>query len=111
MSTMLLLTLALAGRLAAVPRAVTEPLVDCGAFAVTGNPQSQLGATWTYDSTDDGVHYVLQGVLFTPSGSGPFPAVVLSHGKGGAPRGYSAAIARTMVTWGLVAIGPMYTHA
>ncbi len=89
----------------------TEPLVDCGAFLVTGNPQSQLGAAWTYDSTDDGVRYVLEGVLFTPAGSGPFAAVIVSHGKGGAPSGYSASIARTFVTWGLVAIGPMYTHA
>ena len=89
----------------------SEPLVDCAAFLVTGNPQSQLGATWTYDSTDDGVRYVLEGVLFTPPGSGPFGAVIVSHGKNGTPSGYSASIARTFVTWGLVSIGPMYTHA
>ena len=64
----------------------TEPLADCTAFVVSGDPHSQLGATWTYDSTDDGVRYVLEGVLFTPPGDGPFPAVVLSHGKGGTPR-------------------------
>jgi dienelactone hydrolase len=90
---------------------VSAPLADCGAFVVSGNPQSQLGATWTYDSTDDGVRYVLEGVLFTPPGPGPFPAVVVSHGKGGTPAAYSAAISRSFVTWGLVAIGPMYTHA
>lgn len=87
------------------------PVASCAAFVVSGNPQTQLGATWTYDSTDDGVRYVLEGVLFTPPGAGPFPAVVLSHGKSGTPRGYSASIARSMVTWGLVAIGTMYTHA
>jgi dienelactone hydrolase len=92
-------------------QAPTEPLVDCTAFVITGNPQSQLGAAWTYDSTDDGERYVLEGVLFTPPGNGPFAAVIVSHGKGGAPSGYSASIARTFVTWGLVAIGPMYTHA
>jgi dienelactone hydrolase len=90
---------------------ITEPLVSCSALIVTGNPQSQQGANWVYDSTEDGVHYVLEGVLFTPPGAGPFPAVVLSHGKGGTPRAYSANIARTMVGWGLVAIGTMYTHA
>jgi dienelactone hydrolase len=89
----------------------TAPLAECSAFLVTGDPHSQLGATWTYDSTDDGVRYVLEGVLFTPPGSGPFGAVIVSHGKGGTPSAYSASIARTFVTWGLVAIGPMYTHA
>jgi dienelactone hydrolase len=103
---MLLLTLALAGSLA-----TAEPVVDCAAFVVTGNPQAPQGATWTYDSTDDGVRYVLKGVLFVPPGAGKFPAVLLSHGKGGTPQNYSANVARTMVTWGLVAIATMYTHA
>lgn len=84
---------------------------DCASLVVSGNPQSPNGANWTYDSIDDGVRYVLEGVLFVPSGPGPFPAVVVSHGKGGTPRGYSAAIARSMVLWGLVAIGTMSTHA
>jgi dienelactone hydrolase len=85
---------------------------NCAAFAVSGNPRSATGANWTYRSTDQGVRYVLEGVLFVPpTGSGPFPAVVVSHGKGGTPRGYSATIARTMVGWGMVAIGTMYTHA
>lgn len=98
-----------AGWAAAPPAA---PVADCAAFAVTGNPRTSTGATWTYRSTDLGVRYVLEGVLFVPAtGSGPFPAVVVSHGKGGTPRGYSANISRTLVSWGLVAIGTMYTHA
>ena len=76
-----------------------------------GDPRATAGATWTYRSTDTGVRYALEGVLFAPAGAGPFPAVLVSHGKGGTPRGYSATVARTMVGWGLVAIGPMYTHA
>jgi len=85
---------------------------NCSAFVVSGNPRSSNGATWTYRATEQGVQYALEGVLFVPpSGTGPFPAVVVSHGKGGTPRGYSATIARTMVTWGMVAIGTMYTHA
>jgi dienelactone hydrolase len=91
--------------------AATTPVANCSAFVVSGDPRSATGATWTYRSTDQGVRYVLEGVLFVPAGNGPFPAVVVSHGKGGTPRGYSATIARTMVTWGLVAIGPMYAHA
>lgn len=84
---------------------------NCPAFVVSGNPRAAGGATWTYRSTDQGVLYSMEGVLFVPSTPGPYPAVVVSHGKGGTPRGYSATIARTMVGWGMVAIGPMYTHA
>jgi dienelactone hydrolase len=84
---------------------------DCSAFAVTGDPHSQAGARWTYQSTDQGTPYALEGVLFEPIGGGPFPGVVVSHGKGGTPYGYSAAVGRVMVGWGMVAIGPMYTHA
>jgi dienelactone hydrolase len=92
--------------------AVSPAVANCAAFAVTGNPRTSTGATWTYRSTDQGVQYALEGVPFLPpTGTGPFPGVVVSHGKGGTPRGYSSTIARTMVGWGLVAIGPMYTHA
>ncbi|WP_244238164.1 prolyl oligopeptidase family serine peptidase [Corallococcus terminator] len=94
---------------AVVPSA---PQAVCSRFLVSGNPASTTGATWTYDSVDEGVHYVLKGVLFKPAtGTGPFPAVVISHGKGGTARGYSANVARTMVGWGLVALGTTYTHA
>ena len=106
--------LALSAAATALALAVPAPAAaaaSCQAFAVSGNPRSAGGATWTYRSTDQGVTYALEGVLFAPSGTGPFPAVVISHGKNGAPRGYSATIARTMVTWGMVAIATMYTHA
>lgn len=89
-----------------------EPIaVDCSAFVVTGDPHSTAGATWSYSSVDLGTPYVLEGVLFEPAGAGPFPGVVVSHGKGGTPSAYSASIGRVMVTWGMVVIGPMYTHA
>jgi len=84
---------------------------NCSAFVVSGNPRTTTGANWTYRSTDQGVFYSMEGVLFVPTTAAPYPAVVVSHGKGGTPRGYSATIARTMVGWGMVAIGPMYTHA
>lgn len=84
---------------------------DCATFVVSGDPHSQAGATWTYHSTDQGVAYALEGVLFEPAGAGPFPGVVVSHGKGGTPYAYSASIGRVMVGWGMVVIGTMYTHA
>jgi dienelactone hydrolase len=91
--------------------AATSSTANCAAFAVSGDPRSRPGATWTYASTDAGTEYRLEGVLLTPAGSGPFPAVVVSHGAGGLPAAYSANVGRTMVTWGLVVIATRYTHA
>jgi dienelactone hydrolase len=88
-----------------------RPRVDCSRFVVSGNPQSAAGATWTYHSTDFGVAYALEGILFVPSVAGPFPGVVVSHGKNGTPYAYSAGVAPVMVGWGMVVIGTMYTHA
>jgi dienelactone hydrolase len=85
--------------------------VVCSAFVVSGDPTAQGGATWTYHSTELGEVYALEGILFAPRGPGPFPAVVVSHGKGGSPYQYSAAVGRVMVGWGMVVIGTMYTHA
>lgn len=93
---------------AAAPPATSA--VTCGNFTVTGTASSASGATWTYQSVDDGVTYSLKGVLFAPTGAGPFPAVVVSHGKGGSARSYSANIAKTMRGWGLVAIATNYSH-
>lgn len=106
-----LLGAALIGTTTSPATAVPQTQAQCGAFVVTGDPRSADGASWTYRATDQGVAYALEGVLFVPNGAGPFPAVVLSHGKGGTPQGYSSRIARTMVSWGMVAIAPMYTHA
>ena len=92
-----------------VPR--TPASVQCSAFVLDGDPRAPTGTGWTYTSVDDGVPYVMEGVLFVPPGSGPFPAVLVSHGKMGTPRGYSAGVAHTMVGWGLAVIAPMYTHA
>jgi dienelactone hydrolase len=80
-------------------------------FRLDGNPEAASGATWTYRATVDGVPYDLQGILYKPAGSGPFPAVVISHGAGGNANGYSRSVATTMVRWGLVAIATNYTHA
>jgi len=85
--------------------------VRCDRFVVEGDPTTPDGATFTYASTDAAVQYALEGVLFVPPGSGPFPAALVSHGSGGLPTSYSATIAREMVTWGLVVIAPRYTHA
>jgi acetyl esterase/lipase len=101
----------LAPRGGSTPRLPTPAVVDCDAFVKEGDPEAPFGSNWTYSSVDDGVPYELAGVLFVPPGGGSGPAVVVSHGKMGTPRGYSAGVARTMVAWGLTVIAPMYTHA
>lgn len=65
--------------------------------------------TWTYDPDDGGT--VITGILRVPTGTGPFPAVLISHGKGGSAGGFSLPHANVLVGWGLVCIGPDYTHA
>jgi dienelactone hydrolase len=95
---------------AVAPPAASASAVSCANFTITGTPTAASGASWTYHSTDDGVAYSLKGVLLAPPGAGPFPAVVVSHGKGGSARGYSTRIAQTMRGWGLVAIATNYSH-
>lgn len=84
--------------------------VRCSAFRITGTPSSSSGATWTYQSTDDGVTYSLKGILLAPSGAGPFPAVVVSHGKGGSATSYSRSVGLIMRPWGAVVIATNYSH-
>jgi dienelactone hydrolase len=80
-------------------------------FVVSGNPENASGATWTFTGTVNGIAYDLTGVLYKPHGTGPFPAVVLSHGHDGTAPFYASLIAPTMVSWGVVCIAVNYTHA
>jgi len=80
-------------------------------LVVLGNPEAASGATWTYKGTGNGVAYDLSGVLYKPSGSGPFPAVLLSHGSDGSAAFFANLVAPTMVSWGLVCIAVNYTHS
>ena len=80
-------------------------------FATAGDPESDGGATWTLRGPIDGMVVDLRGVLMKPTGPGPFPAVVVSHGYGGSARQFSTAMGREMRGWGLVAIATDYTHA
>ncbi len=84
---------------------------EIGDFRITGDPTSAAGATWTLQGNIAGTTYDLKGILFKPTGTGPFPAVIVSHGNGGNANGYSRGIAQTMVTWGAVVIATNYTHA
>lgn len=64
------------------------------------------GEKWTYRSAER----TFTGYLLKPDGPGPFPAVIINHGKGGRPEQFSLNWAREMVQWGLVCICPTLTH-
>lgn len=51
----------------------------------------------------------LKGYIYKPSGSGPFPAIVISHGKGGGGAGFCV-LGRDWLP-NFIAICPNYTHA
>jgi dienelactone hydrolase len=53
----------------------------------------------------------LSGLLLKPAGSGPFPAIVLSHGLGGNALEMMSVKGREMVQWGLLCIATDYSHA
>ena len=87
------------------------PPTASASFTLQGDPESTQGATWTYRGSLQGVTFDLQGILLKPAGTGPFGAVVLSHGAGGNASAYSRNIAMEMRRWGLVCIATNYTHA
>lgn len=92
---------------------ITEPVSLPGdpALWIAGDPESEMGATWSLVGMLEGTAADLQGVLLKPPGRGPFPAVVLSHAAGGNARSYGRALGRVMREWGLVCIAVDYTHA
>ncbi len=65
------------------------------------------GVRWTYQENS----FLMSGILLKPPGSGPFPAVLISHGLGGSAESFGMSKAREMVQWGLVCIACDYTHA
>lgn len=65
------------------------------------------GETWTFREGD----FEMGGILLKPEGKGPFPAVLISHGLGGAAENFGLNKAREMVKWGLVCMAPNYTHS
>src|SRR4030095_14726849 len=83
--------------------ATTRLIVPSGAalprLTITGN-------TFTYNAPDGPV----TGIIRIPAWNGPFPAVLISHGKGGSASGFSLQHANVLVNWGFICIGTNYTH-
>jgi dienelactone hydrolase len=80
-------------------------------LTIIGDPASANGASWTYKDTIENMEYDLTGILFIPSGTEPFPAVILSHGGGDNVSGAPIVWAKTMVKWGCVCIATNYTYS
>jgi dienelactone hydrolase len=87
------------------------PTGSTAELTISGDPESAAGATWTLRGEVDGGPVDLQGILLKPQGSGPFPAVVLSHGNGGRAATFGPNVGREMRAWGLVCVATNYTHA
>lgn len=68
---------------------------------------SQNGESWTYSEGS----WTIGGIIVKPAGNGPFPAVLISHGKGGSAIGFGRPKALDMASWGYVGIAVDYTHA
>ncbi|MBX7246250.1 MAG: prolyl oligopeptidase family serine peptidase [Candidatus Sumerlaeaceae bacterium] len=77
-----------------------------GAQMLTGFNLS--GTSFTYAVPGE---TTITGILKKPAGNGPFPAIIISHGKGANLAGFTEAKANEMVQWGYVCIGLRYTHA
>jgi dienelactone hydrolase len=92
------------------PTAPSPSGATSASLNLQGDPESSQGASWTYRGALAGINVDLQGILLKPRGSGPFPAVIMSHGVGGNAIG-TRGIAVEMVQWGLVCIATNYTHA
>src|SRR4051812_6163353 len=48
----------------------------------------------------------VKGIFLKPSGKGPFPAILISHGLGGNARGFGLPKAKDFVKLGYVCIAP-----
>lgn len=109
-----LLDAAFAGR----PAASTVAAPTAGAPAAsTGVPAADApGAAGTLER--DGERWSLDvpggrigGFLALPPGPGPFPALLVSHGKGGAAAGFGRQVAGHALRWGMAVMACDYTHA
>ena len=74
---------------------------DWGVFTIT-----YAGNNFTY--TD--AQRIVTGIFIKPTGSGPFPALIINHGTGGTASGFGLQRANEMSPWGLACIAANLTH-
>ena len=93
------------------PCSAATPLA--GTLTLSPRPDARDGLTaWSFQYIESGWSTTLQGIVVKPPGSGPFAAVVVSHGGGGTAAGFGMTKAQQ---WfgpsGYLVIAPEYTHA
>jgi len=91
---------------------VSEIPAASGGIQRARNPQLAFTFTWNgtnFTYTD--AERTFTGIMLKPAGNGPFPAAIVSHGQGGSATSYSLPKAQEFLAWGMVSIGPNYTHA
>lgn len=87
-----------------------DPVILPGALVVGAS--SPLGSGTSYDITYEEDGKVLSGLIALPSGSGPHPLLVVSHGKGSNAHGLSMDLARDwFLEAGYAVVAVDYTHA
>jgi dienelactone hydrolase len=74
---------------------------DWGVFTI-----SYSGNSFTY--TD--AQRTVTGIFIKPTGSGPFPALIINHGTSGTAGGFGLQRANEMSPWGLACIAANLTH-
>jgi len=74
------------------------------------NQQSQFSQNNEYWSYRDG-NWNIHGILVKPKGPGPFPAIIVSHGKGSTAETFARSKADEFLKWGMVTIAVDYTHS
>lgn len=89
------------------------PVVLPGTLTVTPYGTLSGGLTgWTYSYSEPGWATVVTGLIVKPAGTGPFPAVVTAHGKGGNAVGFGS---QKSQEWfgpnGYITISMELTHA
>ncbi|MCK6487978.1 MAG: alpha/beta hydrolase [Planctomycetes bacterium] len=110
-----LLDAAFAGRPPAAAAPATAPAAQPAATSATaapsaGAPARRLerdGERWSLDAPGGRIG----GFIALPPGRGPFPALLVSHGKGGAAAGFGRQVATHALGWGMAVMACDYTHA
>lgn len=95
------------------PAECAELLVLPGTLTLTPSPNPpQGGVMWSFQYVEPNDPTAVTGIIVGPSGAGPFPAVVVSHGKGSSAQQFGLQKANA---WFLpnkyFSIAPNYTHA
>src|SRR6478609_3775651 len=96
-------------------RSIASVLVSLTLFsladnAVAADPIAGLTIQGEKFTLDDGT-LKFSGILQKPTGKGPFPALLISHGLGGSAERFGGPKCREFVKRGFVCLAPEYTHS